>query len=287
MLYDRALIDERGMDRDPYYMKYLAPLGLRYFLTGKIADSSDTHAIVSIQRAPRQGHVEKADIARMRRLLPHLRQAYDVGRRLGTSAAAHDALESALDWLADGVALVGSDGRLRYVNASLQAMARRNDGIRIRRGVLELADVAARGRFAAALAAIARRNNGDPDATPADFALGRPAGNPAYLVSVRPLARTGHAAHAAQAIVFVHDPLQRGAGMSGPLREMFGLTEAEATFAQALREGSSLAGYARERRLSLNTVYTHLRRIKEKTGSNSLPELIRKLNDVERSVRRE
>jgi DNA-binding CsgD family transcriptional regulator len=32
--------------------------------------------------------------------------------------------------------------------------------------------------------------------------------------------------------------------------------------------------------LSLNTVYTHLRRIKEKTICHRMPELIRKLNDL-------
>jgi len=32
--------------------------------------------------------------------------------------------------------------------------------------------------------------------------------------------------------------------------------------------------------LSLNTIYAHLRRIKDKTGCRKVPELIRRLNDL-------
>jgi DNA-binding CsgD family transcriptional regulator len=37
--------------------------------------------------------------------------------------------------------------------------------------------------------------------------------------------------------------------------------------------------------LSLNTVYWHLRRIKEKTGCSRLPQLISKLNELRGPVR--
>jgi DNA-binding CsgD family transcriptional regulator len=50
--------------------------------------------------------------------------------------------------------------------------------------------------------------------------------------------------------------------------------------AASLCAGVSPDAHARARKLSRNTIYTHLRRIKEKTGCARLPELIRKLNDV-------
>jgi DNA-binding CsgD family transcriptional regulator len=37
--------------------------------------------------------------------------------------------------------------------------------------------------------------------------------------------------------------------------------------------------------VSINTVYTHLRRIKDKTGANRLPNLIRRLNDLHLPLR--
>jgi DNA-binding CsgD family transcriptional regulator len=71
------------------------------------------------------------------------------------------------------------------------------------------------------------------------------------------------------------------------LRDLFGLTEAEAALAQAVHSGPTITDYARTRRLSLNTIYTHLRRLREKTGSSRLPELIHKLNEVRLPLRAE
>jgi hypothetical protein len=53
------------------------------------------------------------------------------------------------------------------------------------------------------------------------------------------------------------------------------------------QSGATVNDYARTRRLSLNTVYTHLRRLREKTGSNRLPELIHKLNELRLPLRAE
>ena len=69
------------------------------------------------------------------------------------------------------------------------------------------------------------------------------------------------------------------------LRDLFGLTEAEAGLAQALQSGVALSDYAGGRALSLNTVYTHLRRLREKTGSSRMAELIHKLNGLRLPLR--
>jgi DNA-binding CsgD family transcriptional regulator/PAS domain-containing protein len=287
ILCDYALIDERGMDRHAYYAKYLRSLDLRYFMSGQIMDTPGAQAIVSIQRSCRQGHVEPNDIARMRRLLPHLRQAYDMSTRLRQGAGAVRTFEHVLDWLVDGVAIVRSDGHIVYANDSFLAIARRRDGLAIRRGMVEFAAARPGEQFAKAVAAVMGLRAGDVDAdVPVDFVLPRRDGGLSYLVSVRPLPRGSRQVDGeSAAIVFVRDPNARPAGLVSLMREMFGLTEAEANLAEALRTGKSLNDYARERALSLNTVYTHLRRLREKTGCSRLPELISKLNELQSPAR--
>jgi DNA-binding CsgD family transcriptional regulator/PAS domain-containing protein len=284
ILCDYQLIDERTMDRDPYYVKFLGVCDLRYFVSGQILNVPESVAIIAVQRTRRQGHAQAADIERMRRLLPHLRQAYDVSLRLRQSARTARNFEHVLDWLSDGVATVRADGRIVHANEAFQAIARRGDGVRIRRGVVEFAPGAPRERFALALAAAARLRAGEANSgAPVDFGLPRDGGGMPYVVSVRPLPRGErgpYAGAAAVAIVFVHDPLARNPGMARLMREVFGFTEAEASVAEALRAGVPLGDYARERKVSINTVYTHLRRIKDKTGANRLPDLIRRLNDL-------
>jgi DNA-binding CsgD family transcriptional regulator len=92
---------------------------------------------------------------------------------------------------------------------------------------------------------------------------------------------------ASAAIVFLHDPRSRAAAAVGVLCEVFGLTEAEGALAQALQTGVSLAEYTEARALSLNTVYTHLRRLREKTGCSRMPELIAKLYNLRMPLRLE
>jgi DNA-binding CsgD family transcriptional regulator len=87
--------------------------------------------------------------------------------------------------------------------------------------------------------------------------------------------------------LFVRDPLQRHRRPAQIFREALGLTEAEANLALALQEGMTVTDYARSRAVSANTAYTHLRRIKEKTGCKHMPELIRWLNDLRVPLRRD
>jgi DNA-binding CsgD family transcriptional regulator len=283
ILCDYRLTDERAMDRDPYYVEYLRSIGLRYFATAQIIDTPELHGIISVQRSRKQGHVERRDLDRMRRLLPHFSQAYEMTMRLRNNASTSRVLMHALDWLADGVLLVRADGTVLYANESMRAIARQDDGIRIARGALDFTAVKARAQFEAAVG-MAKLARSDASITsPIDFRVDRPRGKPPYLVSVRALG--GGRGEQADAIVFVRDPLARNVAAAEYLRDLLGLTDAEANLAHALHSGMTIAEYARTRMLSLNTVYTHLRRIKEKTGCKRQAELIGRLNDLQLPLR--
>ncbi len=287
---DYQLIDERGMDRSPYYAKYLTSIDLRYFLSGQVFNTEHTQAIVSIQRSRRQGHVGRSELDRMQRLLPYFRQAHDLVSRLGNAGDAVGTFERTLDWLTDGVALVRDNGSVVYANAALSAFALAGDGIALAKNGIEFSAADARTRLGAAIAAACKIVAADTEAAaPADFTAARPSGAPPYVVSVRPLVRYGGrqaVATSAVAAVFVHDPIQLNHTEARVLREAYGLTEAEADLARSLQSGLSPDAYARARSLSRNTVYTHLRRIKEKTNANRMAELLAKLNGAVTRVRR-
>jgi DNA-binding CsgD family transcriptional regulator len=223
----------------------------------------------------------------MESLVPHAQQAFEVARRLKDAGEARHSLERALDWLADGVALVRADGGVVYANDAFQAIVQRHDGIHVRRGVLDIVAAEARARFEEAIADIGRLRGSDAASSVfADFPIPRASAAPPYLLSVRPLAQTERVATAsAVAMVFIRDPSRRNAAALRMLREVFGLTEAEASLAQALQRGVVLGAYARQQAVSLNTIYTHLRRIKEKTGCRRMAELIRRLNDLQVPLR--
>ena len=282
LVSDYTVLDERAMDRHPFYAEFLAPAGYRYCIGGTLAVSAEESSLFSVQRATRQGHVGRQEIDTMRLLLPHVQHAFETMRRLRTARARERSFRSALDWLADGAALVRLDGTLIYANQALQAIARRGDGVRIAKGRLDFAAAGAASRYAEALAAAGRTKLGDPRFAGSCIAVERQSGAPAFVCSIRPLFRPDeHGVSAqAEAVVLIRDPVHRYRPSIETQREAFGFTLAEANVTQALLSGTPVAEYARQAGISLNTVYTHLRHIKEKTQTRRQAELIRKLNDL-------
>jgi DNA-binding CsgD family transcriptional regulator len=287
--YDAQHIDEMEMNRNPFYAEFLAAYDMRYYLGAVLAKSDDELVIAGVQIAPRQGHATAEKIRLMKLLAPHLRQAADVTRRLGALAADAARLAGALDWLADGVVTLGRDGRARHVNAAAQAILARNDGFALRQGCVEFAAAGAAARFGAALRAIARLRAGQAVAAAnADFVAERPSGAPPLTISLRPAVASERGAAGGEdalAMLFVRDPSKRSGADADLLRRAFSLTPAEADVAEALRSGLSADDYARSRNVSPNTVYTHVQRIKTKTGCARLPALIRRLEDIRAGAR--
>ena len=286
--WDYRLLDEQAMTRDAFYSDFLPKSGLRYFISAVLDQTSDQIAVVAVQRSQRQGHVTKREIALMHRLCPHFQRAYHMRTRLEALPDRENALENALDLLADGIALLRQDGGLVYVNAALRCLAANGNDFRIDRKAIEFSSPDLRSRFAAALSAVRQIENPSNALNPTDFAVPRDHGLPPYTVSVRPLVRGR--AHTTQspdavAMLLVHDPLQSNPSATRMLQELYGLTNAEAHLVQALGTGMTATAYARSRRVSITTIYTHLRRTREKTGWKSVAELTRRFHELNIALR--
>jgi len=269
---------------DEFYAEFLPSLGIRYCVLGILNNTPQEIAILSVQRSPGQGHIDRAGIGKMELLVPHVRQALDVATRLGAAAETRRSLESALDWLADGVALVRADGAVGHANAAFAKIVRDGDGIGMRKGAIEFSIADAHARLDEAIGSFARLRGGDVRQAGVDFHVPRPSGAAPYLVSIRPLLDKA-APRGAVAVVFIRDPVIANAASLRPLREIFGMTKAEAHLAQAIQAGVPVSRYAQAHGTSINTVYTHLRRIKEKTGCGRLVQLVRKLNELQFPLR--
>ena len=207
--------------------------------------------------------------------------------RIGIPAATReDLFENALDLLSDGIALLRRDGAIVYANTTLRHLAEHNRDFRIDRNAVEFATPDLRSRFAMALSALDRIRDPHTTYLATDFAVPREGGLPPYTVSVRPLLRAGEETHPeAAAMLLVHDPLQRNLATGRMLQELYGLTNAEAQLVQALGTGVTAVAYAKSRQISVTTVYTHLRRTREKTGWKSVAELTRRFHEMNVSLR--
>lgn len=279
--YDRQHIDEAGMKANAFYSEFLPGHGIRYYVSAILANDAHTFAGICINRTAKAGHAQQADIALMGRFLPHLQQAYGTNLRLGGTSRGNHVLEDLLDRLVDGLVVIAADGSVRFANTAARLIAARRDGIHLSTGGIGFSLAEARKAYEVALQGIRRLIAGGTDPPQGDFLVRRPDGISGYLVSVRPLMPAEDdrwSAFEAFALVLIRDPASApSGGIASVARVLFGLTHAEASLADALRSGISLPDYARARRLSLNTVYTHLRRIKAKTGCRTMQELIARL----------
>ncbi|MFZ5721085.1 MAG: helix-turn-helix transcriptional regulator [Pseudomonadota bacterium] len=274
VFYDSCMFDEAGIDRDPFYAEFLVHHEVRYFMSGVVERGHGTQTMMTLARTPRQGHVGAEEIALMPILMPHVRLALEVGDRLAAAAGRASAFGETLDWLGDGAAVLASDGRVLHANAALSSMAQADDGVRLRSGRVSLAGPAA-DALARAVGSAARLSQAETMAAPTSFMVPRPSGAAAYVASLRPLfRREWEGGDAAVAVLFLRDPERAVTAPPPP-----GLTPAEAALASALRAGVSPVDHARERGVSVNTVYTHLRRLKEKTGARRIPDLLRRLHE--------
>jgi DNA-binding CsgD family transcriptional regulator len=286
--WDYKLLDERAMARDPFYSEFLPKSDMRYFISAVLEQTPDRIAAISVQRTRRQGHASDREIKLMQRLCPHFQRAYHMRARLTAVPGHADALEDALDLLADGVALLQRDGGIVYANEALRFLAARGNDFRVDRKTIEFPTMDLRNRFAAALSAAQRIEDPSTAFGLTDFAVPRDHGLPPYTVSVRPLTRARtHTTHSpdAVAMLLIHDPLLKNSAICRMLQELYGLTNAEAHLVQALGTGMTAVAYARSRRVSVSTVYTHLRRTREKTGWKSVAELTRRFHELNVALR--
>lgn len=284
LCWDYQVMDERAMSRDPFYAEFLPRAGLRYFVSAVIEHTPRQFVALTLQRARRQGHVGSAEIAQLRRLTPHLQRAYDWRRRFGAASGEFDT--RALDLLTDGVALLGAKGQVVYLNPSLQAMSAEGGLLRIdQRGIhFRSGDVSR--RFARALGAVAGIGNLAGEETAIDFLAPRTDGLPPCTISLRALPRVRLRSDLpdAAAIMLVRDPLTDRAA-ARLLQELHGLTRAEAQLACALSGGMTAVEYAAHRGVKVTTVYTHLKRTREKTGWRGVAELTRRVQEISIGLR--
>jgi DNA-binding CsgD family transcriptional regulator len=288
--YDYDILTEAEMARDPYYADFLAQAGYRYFVGGVIMQTEDVFGVFSVQRLRPQGHVGRAETELMATLLPHLRRAVDMMLRCQALGARERSLERALDWLDDGALLLRADGSVAFANEAARLLLAVGDGLQLADGRLLCQSRKAKMALDAAFAVAAGVASGETldGAAAFDCSVPRPSGAPPYLVSLRPLEaweERWERPEDALLIAFIRDPAAAGGVSGSVLRELFGLTQAESSLALALQAGCSPPDYARRHGLSLNTVYTHLRRLREKTGCSRQVELVRLLDDLRMPLR--
>lgn len=264
--------DKSAFERSEFYNDWLRPQGVYDAIGGVIERSSGSLTVVTVLRAERAGLVTEAEKQVFARLMPHVRRAIDIHRRLYGAQLQRDGALQALEALRIGVVLVDRAGRPIFANRVAEKILSRGDGLSLVRGQLR----AARPQDSRKLGALIE------GATKTSRGLGQESGGILSLpssteteitVQVSPCPRLGLLEPAA--LIFLGTPPRSLHLDERSVAGRYGFTRAEAKLARALADGRRLTDYADSAGITLNTAKTHLKQIFAKTGSRRQADLIR------------
>ena len=259
--------------------EFFAEFGRRYgilSLAGFIEVSPRSLSCISIVAPPQRSPFGTAEAAFLRSILPPVRRAIELHRRL--SGAELISLHSAavLDRLPHGVLLLGTRGAVLSTNRSADEMLCARDGLMVVRGELRGATPDATKTLQTALAAAISLDAARTGDT-IGISLPRPSGRRPLSVIVAPLPRIRRmwVIDDARLVVFVTDPDLARIAAPATIARVLNLTPAEGRLAHELATGASLEEAASRLGLQLETVRSRLKTIFQKTDTHRQADLVR------------
>jgi DNA-binding CsgD family transcriptional regulator len=272
VLIGASIVDPARMRKTEFY----AAMGRRYeasrALFGVLEASSHQSAVLALNRGDRHEEFDSHDARLLSLLVPHVRRALAIHRRLGGLDADRAHLLDALDRLPRGLVLVDDRARPIFVNRYAARLLEQRDGLSIEKEALIAAAPEAALQLARALgSAIAITRGRALTMESGDFLIPRSTRRPLFA-SVSP---AGGGRPDPQLIprvaasLFLVDPDALARPLNDRLRELFSLTTAEARVADAVAAGRDVAAIADEFRVSRETVRSHVKRVLEKAGVGS------------------
>lgn len=264
------LVADREFQHTSYYADFCRQAGIFYVVGALLPLAPREQAVIGIHRPRRGGHYDNDDKRQLAALLPHLQRALRLARRLEQAGLVLRCDEAALASARVAAIVLDADLTVLHATDSAAALLKADSPLRLRDGRLS----AAVGPGSPGLAQLVRAALPGADrphqARAQALCLPRPGRGPLTL-TVAPLpACPGTPCHV---LLLLHAPEQATVAAT-VLRQLFGLTPAEADVAKALAEGGSLEQFALARRISMNTVKTHLQRVYAKTATCRQGELV-------------
>lgn len=260
-----SMVSDAELLRSEFYCDHLRRQDLFYGSGATVRRSSHQIVLFGIQRSRRMGPFAERDLHALQTLVPHVRKAMAMQRRLRRVQRPQDHLSALLEQSSSCALLVDAGLRLHYANTAAESLIENADGLEMRAGSLSAAGDADTRQLRRAV----RRATGLADGVAAGdtVALRRPGQQPLHLLVVPVSGRD----QPGLACIFINMP--RDDGISG-LARRYNLTPAETRVLAGLVRGLALADIAEIHGVSQNTLRIQLRRVFAKTDTHRQAQLI-------------
>lgn len=273
------MVPDEQFRRSDVYNELVGPTSDVRDVLGTVIDIGGWRMVIGLHR-PTAGTYGEADKAQFGRLLPHVVRALEVTLRFEELGRLGQAGQSALDALAYGMIVVDRLCRPVLVNRLAADILAAGDGLVWGAGPAggwrPLS--ARRPQDAERLHELVRGATGPaPDAGGA-LRIDRTDDRPPYAVLIAPaLGRRSVVLNhdGPTAILVIQDPMRMPVPPARVLRDLYGLTRAEADIVGQLGAGGSPEEVAAAREVSISTLRSQVRTILAKTGAAGLTDLAR------------
>jgi DNA-binding CsgD family transcriptional regulator len=248
-----------------------------------VSQDCDRRCIFGLARRWRSEPFASAEVLRLVGLLaPHLQRAAQARSEMGPLEEIRDGALDLVEHWRRGCVVISREGDVLYANGAANEIVAACDGLGLDRRGLR---AAAASEHAALLRLVGRacKADGDRPRSGGRIAISRHSGRRPYLIQVLPLGsnRAGILARPAAALAIIIDSEREVRLPRGDLRDLYGLTAAEADVAIRVLEGHGLQFAAQDLHIGLSTARAHLKHIFEKTGTHRQAELVRLLMELE------
>ncbi len=258
-----------------FYREWLRPRGLHHNLSVIVRRTPGHITGLSLLRRPERPSFSEAELACVRRLLPHLQRVVQLQEMLAEAEQKLEVAHQVLDSLRCGAILLDDAARVCGANERSAALLKRREGMLLQGADLRAEDP----RENPELQRLLRGATGKASSGGV-LALSRAGHTHPLVVSASPL-RHGRSCAPwlpiAKALVLVSDPEELPVLHEAALRELYGFTPSEARVASMLAHGEKIGAIATSLGVQRTTVRTHLQRVLEKTGTHRQADLVRLL----------
>jgi DNA-binding CsgD family transcriptional regulator/PAS domain-containing protein len=264
------------------YRNGLGPFGVRYVTLVPLTLSVRRFEAVSIWRAPEDGCMHADGVRLLELLLPHLRQALEIHRKLDVTQHRLAGAEAIADASATATLLITRQGTVLHTNAAARSLLERESAtLALSDGILTARDSLLRTRMKDFFLGITLSSRPILDKKQVTaLALPRSSSPQPLQMIASPLPLDRRSGEPAELLVLITDPDKSASCPDDALRTLYRLTHAETEVANALLMGYNLDEIADLRRCRVGTVRSQIKSILGKTRTGRQSDLVRLLMTV-------
>lgn len=136
ILLPRDLAPQVEVFSTPFYEYWARPQNIHQVLEAVALSEATRLGLFCVTRRAEMGGFSESEMARLRRLAPHIRRAITISDLLDLRTVERNAFMQVIDSMAAGICIVGSEGRILHANGAAKEMLEQNALIRVESGQL-------------------------------------------------------------------------------------------------------------------------------------------------------